>query len=246
MNRALFLVLGAVAIVCVAAVTVQAAVIPMAYNNTTSTVLSDYTFETGSPTVGTATITGTGGGAIVSSDGSVTPREGSKFLKLPYLANLELAYGGSHGASDATTLSFAIQVTAGTNAPVWFGSTMGNTDVGSFHFNADGSVQYNNQGLGGWTNSGLTHNADQWNDIVATHTNGTADWTISVNGSAPVAVTMDPSPSNPTAVPVGFKTYHYPDVDGIIYLDAIPEPGTIVLLFTGLIGLLAYAWRKRR
>ena len=79
MNRALFLVLGAVAIVCVAAVTVQAAVIPMAYNNTTSTVLSDYTAEDGSPTVGTATLTDA---TTLSSDGSIGPREGSKFLKL--------------------------------------------------------------------------------------------------------------------------------------------------------------------
>ena len=27
---------------------------------------------------------------------------------------------------------------------------------------------------------------------------------------------------------------------------ATPEPGTLVLLATGLIGLLCYAWRKRR
>ena len=120
---------------------------------------------------------------------------------------------------------------------------MGDTDVGSFHLNADGNVQYN---AAGWQNTGLTHTIGQWNDVVATHTNGTADWTISVNGSAPVAVTMNPSPSNPTGLPVGFKTYCYPVGAGGLYLDAIPEPGTIVLLFTGLIGLLAYAWRKRK
>ena len=30
------------------------------------------------------------------------------------------------------------------------------------------------------------------------------------------------------------------------HFDAAPEPSTIVLLLTGLIGLLVYAWRKRK
>jgi len=31
-----------------------------------------------------------------------------------------------------------------------------------------------------------------------------------------------------------------------VAFDAVPEPGTIMLLVTGAIGLLAYAWRKRK
>ena len=31
-----------------------------------------------------------------------------------------------------------------------------------------------------------------------------------------------------------------------IFFSAIPEPGTLMLLATGLIGLLCYAWRKRK
>ncbi|MBU4273351.1 MAG: PEP-CTERM sorting domain-containing protein [Planctomycetes bacterium] len=31
-----------------------------------------------------------------------------------------------------------------------------------------------------------------------------------------------------------------------LQLVAVPEPSTVVLLVTGLIGLLCYAWRKRR
>lgn len=30
------------------------------------------------------------------------------------------------------------------------------------------------------------------------------------------------------------------------YIDAVPEPGTLALLVSGLIGLMAYGWRKRR
>ncbi|MCX5653889.1 MAG: PEP-CTERM sorting domain-containing protein, partial [Planctomycetota bacterium] len=29
-------------------------------------------------------------------------------------------------------------------------------------------------------------------------------------------------------------------------VDVVPEPGTLLLLVTGLLGLLAYAWRKRK
>jgi hypothetical protein len=28
--------------------------------------------------------------------------------------------------------------------------------------------------------------------------------------------------------------------------NAVPEPGTIVLLITGMLGLVCYAWRKRK
>jgi hypothetical protein len=36
------------------------------------------------------------------------------------------------------------------------------------------------------------------------------------------------------------------DVDSIMLTNNVPEPSAIVLAVTGLIGLLAYAWRKRR
>jgi hypothetical protein len=37
---------------------------------------------------------------------------------------------------------------------------------------------------------------------------------------------------------------HYVELD--VVGSAVPEPGTIVLLTTGMLGLLAYAWRKRK
>ena len=35
-------------------------------------------------------------------------------------------------------------------------------------------------------------------------------------------------------------------IDSILLTSSIPEPSTLALLVTGLIGLLAYAWRKRK
>jgi hypothetical protein len=54
--------------------------------------------------------------------------------------------------------------------------------------------------------------------------------------------------TNPTVAYVGFgcSAYHNDMVVDNFTLSEVPEPGTMALLATGLIGLLAYAWRKRR
>ena len=81
-----------------------------------------------------------------------------------------------------------------------------------------------------------------------THTNGTGAWTCSVNGS-PVNVTLDGDSglSGYLGAQGGlwFKNANYPST---VYLDAVPvpEPSSMVLLTASLMGLLAYAWRKRK
>jgi hypothetical protein len=51
--------------------------------------------------------------------------------------------------------------------------------------------------------------------------------------------------SNPDITTVALGTwYMYGMVDSLT-LEKIPEPSTLVLLATGLLGLMAYAWRKR-
>ena len=74
--------------------------------------------------------------------------------------------------------------------------------------------------------------------------------TISSGTSAPIATgvnqlqfTFHPDPQA-SYLAAGYPDmYREIDVNGIA---SVPEPGAIVLLATGLIGLLAYAWRKRR
>lgn len=53
---------------------------------------------------------------------------------------------------------------------------------------------------------------------------------------------------NPRYVEMGFHTggTTYRFVSEVGFTTPSPEPGTMVLLATGVIGLLAYAWRKRK
>ena len=44
----------------------------------------------------------------------------------------------------------------------------------------------------------------------------------------------------------GGKNWSFSESTGTLTLGAVPEPGTIVLLVTGFVGLLAYAWRRRK
>ena len=53
--------------------------------------------------------------------------------------------------------------------------------------------------------------------------------------------------TNPTTSYIGFgndDAWGY--IDNVKLSVATPEPSTLALLATGLLGLLAYAWRKRR
>lgn len=103
-------------------------------------------------------------------------------------------------------------------------------------------------------------------DGIDTGKNATAEfWVISKdgdstwNGGNPFQVDLNPNDANSKVYTftwdgpnnyIGFDGFIYPDaysyVDNVSVSSPIPEPSTIALLATGLIGLLAYAWRKRK
>ena len=256
MNRALFFVLGAVAIVCVAAVTAQAAVIPMTYNNTTSTVLLDWDMEgAGTPAVGSVTYrnAGTASTGIVTGGGSEPAAyEGSQMVRSDRPdsggnTGFDLDFGSVGGASDVTTTTMAFRAADANGYFTLGGGTLGSgvgADMAWFYFAGTGGVNYYDSG---WVDTGLTHNVGAWNELVLTHTNGTGNWTISVNGSSASANTSDDANLTSRLGVLGafaFDNGFYPST---IHLDAVvPEPSSLVLLAAGLMGLLAYAWRKRK
>jgi hypothetical protein len=61
---------------------------------------------------------------------------------------------------------------------------------------------------------------------------------VTANGSGTITGTFQPEPSTDSAT-------YYGLFNGL-QIESVPEPSTLMLLATGLLGLLAYAWRKRR
>jgi hypothetical protein len=92
----------------------------------------------------------------------------------------------------------------------------------------------------GGTNMGMS--PDAWHSIEVDATVG-GTWTVSIDGVTSgsmgmkgdniAALDIEPSSAN--------ATQFYVDGPNIV-----PEPSTLMLLVTGLVGLLAYAWRKRK
>jgi hypothetical protein len=86
------------------------------------------------------------------------------------------------------------------------------------------------------------------------YTGFTGGWFTSgaglVNGNI-MATFIVPTGWNPTANPITFEgpigfDYGGGHTQNAELLTTTPEPATLVLLVSGLVGLLAYAWRKRK
>ena len=258
MNRVLFFVLGAVAIVCTSAVTAQAAAIPMAYNDSASTVLMDWDMEgTGDPAVGSVThYVSPGSGAstytgIVAGGGSEPDAyEGSQMVK-SFRSNVgttgaHVDFGSLPGASDTITMTMAFRCEDSLSYfNLYPGTDSSEGNMAGFSLTGTGVFAYHD---GSWVFTDLAHNVGAWNELVMTHTNGTGDWTISVNGSS-LSFTMSDGTNWPAYLGVlgGLDIYNgnYPST---FYVDAVPvpEPSSLVLLAAGLMALSACAWRKRK
>jgi hypothetical protein len=93
--------------------------------------------------------------------------------------------------------------------------------------------------------------------LSGTSRNLTLDGTINITSSTGVAEGNYPIITGITGtfvdnilnfgtVPSGHSSWRCYKDGTTLYVHAAPEPGTIVLLATALLSLLAYAWRKRK
>ena len=162
------------------------------------------------------------------------------------LTGTGVAANSGNGVEVTLTLAFQLD---GTTGVLGLSARNGSTDLARFGIWAGGgtgSIGVRNASDTNWYWLTQSTIADGWNDLVIKHTNGTTSWSVSTNGSAFETKTGFSTTSNWDSLyfaPNGNATYAHLDA---INLLAVPEPSTLVLLATGLLGLLAYAWRKRR
>ena len=90
-----------------------------------------------------------------------------------------------------------------------------------------------------------------WGKTGQTWTQGDFNYDGVVNGTDLAKLLANWGKSMPTGIVIDGAAYPNLDSGAISMLrgagiTVVPEPGTLALLAAGLIGLLAYAWRKRK
>jgi hypothetical protein len=251
MNRACIMFLGALTVACVTAMPVLADISPMVYNNTTSTALVDLDMENGfTPGTGTVTPFGDGNTVVTAASQGIAAYYPGAYILKSYRTSLQTGVDldFATAAGDVTTTKFALELaTSDSYANIYGGTTAAAGNVMGLYCKPDGTVNYYDSG---WNPiSGITTTLGNWSEFTLTHTNGTATWGIKVNGvSKSFTMTSGAGGFSQYQGILGGIEFYNGNYPAAFYLDGpqVPEPSTIVLCASGMIGLLAYAWRRRK
>jgi hypothetical protein len=138
----------------------------------------------------------------------------------------------------------------------WAGNPMGILGNGGALFNIITNYDGSHAGAihsytGPWPPSNLASVSfaiGKWQQWKLDYTEGTANITLTVDGNSstlPINASGALSLSN-ISIFSDMGSGCYLDAVSVTNVTPVPEPSTLVLLTGGLLGLLAYAWRKRR
>jgi hypothetical protein len=273
MFRAFQFGLCVVALLVMPAMVQVAGAVPIAVDTNTSAVSFDDDFETGTlglaPTATVGTWQALNGGGTVATTGDIgfAPYEGSQLVNMTQGQKLYGQAAASSANGDVMKVQMAFRPSNmtqfGASGPTdyfvvlpvnsYFSSFSSCGELNELLFGDSGpsDVSYYNAG---WHKMAQTFNKDAWNTITITHTNnGTDGYHISINGQTPEMVPYLGTSWDPAGDPnlagiewgvAGGTNQAHLAIDAIP--GVVPEPSTLALVVTGLIGLLAYAWRKRR
>jgi len=154
------------------------------------------------------------------------------------------------------TLSATVQCTAATNASNWMEVALStNADLAAlssdqyafalFVYSSGNNQSFLGSGTGGEVDIGSDKGSIQWALVLDTNpTHWTVTWKVNgVTERGPVAWSSNPTLNYISFYNSGGTTC---TVDNFLVSVDVPEPSTLALLAAGLVGLLCYAWRKRR
>jgi hypothetical protein len=170
----------------------------------------------------------------------------------------------SIGLQGTVSMDFVPTATETSNGTLWYmaDGKGGNTGEYRLYCNASGGKYYVQTYL--WSTNGYAVNGAQ-TEVNETLTNHAAS--LSWKEGSPTLLTVDgvtKSLTNACSLlafssatdchdlgrawaPWGDIQYFQGSIGNVVVRDTyVPEPSTLVLLAIGLVGLLAYAWRKRR